>query len=145
RSQKSNTGIMGFSGFGVDVGLHGIATHETLPHQVRVGLGIRPDAPLRIRILRSVSPQDWAENSPLNPAQVKLGFNGTRLVAANVVAPIRIPDVRCRCREIRLKRERVPDGNGVTRKADLVTMVAQSSPTMEQQRAFLLALLVRDA
>ena len=132
RPQESNTRIVSFSGFGVDVGLHRIATHETLPHQVRVGLGICPDAPLRFRILSGVSPQDGAENSPLNPAQVKLRFNRTRLVAANVMAPIRVSHVRCRCREIGLKCERVPDGNGVTRKADLVTMVAQSAPTMEQ-------------
>ena len=112
--QESHTGIVGFSGFGVNVGLHLITTHETLPHQVGVGLGIRPDAPLGFGILRGVSPQDGAENSPLNPAQVKLGFNLTRLVAANVMAPIGIPDVRSGCREIGLKRERVPDGDGVT-------------------------------
>ena len=103
--QESNTSIVGFSGFGVDVGLHLVTTHETSPHQVGVGLGIRPDAPLRFRILRGVSPQDWAEDSPLNPAQVKLRFDPTRLVAANVMAPIGISDVRCRCREIGLKCE----------------------------------------
>src|ERR1700721_3335551 len=55
RPQESNTRIVGFSGFGVDVGLHLVTTHETLPHQVRVGLGIRREAPLRWWIFCGVS------------------------------------------------------------------------------------------
>ena len=142
RMQQRQTGVVCFPGLRVDVGLQGIATCERLTHQIRVRFGVGPDTPLCVGILRRVSSQDRTETSPLDPAQIEFRFDGAGHVAADVVAPIRVAHVGSRGREIRLECERIPHRNSVAGKSDLVAVISQAAPAVEEQRAFALALLV---
>ncbi len=86
--------------------------------------------------------QNRAERPKLHPARIQLRIHRARHVAANVVAPVGVAHVRRRRRKPRLELERVPHRNRVAGKPNLVAMVAQPAPAMEQQRPFALPLLV---
>src|ERR1700722_9885686 len=130
--KKCESRVVRLSRFGINVRLHRIAARETVVHQVCVWLRICPNAALSIRILRGVRAQNRTENSPLNPAQIEFRIDGAGHVPADVVAPVCIAHVGSRGREVWLECERLPDGDGVPGKTDLVAMVAQSSPAMKQ-------------
>ncbi len=63
-------------------------------------------------------------------------------MAADVVRPVGIADVGGGGGEPGLIGERIPDGDGVTGEADLVAVVAEATPAMEEEGAFALVLLV---
>src|SRR6185437_298152 len=107
-----------------------------------IRFGIRPDAALGVRILCSVRAQDGTEGAELNPARVKLGSDGSGHMAANVVAPVGVADISSGRGEPRLKRQRWPNGDSVSGEADLIAVIAQPAPAVEEQRAFALALLI---
>src|ERR1700723_4691450 len=73
-TQKCEAGVICFSGFGVEVGLHAMTPREAVTHQVRIWFRIRPDAAFGIRILGRMRAEDRAKNSPLNPEQIYLRF-----------------------------------------------------------------------
>ena len=109
RTQESDAGVVGATGFGVDVGNKRVTKVKLITHDVRVRFGISPDTSFRIGILGCVRAQDRTEGAELDPACVQLRIDRARHMAANVVTPVRIADVRCRGGEPRLKGERVPN------------------------------------
>src|SRR5712692_4961338 len=78
---------------------------------------------------------NWAEYSELNPSGVEFRGNDSRHMASDVVAPISITDICCRCSEIRLKGERFPYRNCIPRKSYLVPMISQPSPAVKKEWA----------
>ena len=82
---------------------------KLVAHDVRIRLRIGPDAAFRIRILRRVSAKDGAECPELDPACVQFWIDRARHMAADIMTPVGIADVRCRCREPGLKGKRVPN------------------------------------
>src|SRR6185437_11025213 len=78
----------------------------------------------------------------LDPAGVELGSDGSGHVSADVVAPVGVADVGRGGGEPWLEGERRPHGDGVSREADLVAVVSESSPAMEEQWALAFALLI---
>src|ERR1700758_5494364 len=107
--EECYSAVIRFSCFRIDVRLHRITLREALMHQVRVRLRIRPNSPFGVGILRGMRAQDRTENSPLNPAQVKLRVDGSRHVTADIVTPVSIADVGCCGRKVRLESERLPN------------------------------------
>jgi len=65
-------------------------------------------------------------------------------MAANIVAPVGVADVGSGRREPGLEGERIPYGDGVSGEADLVAVIAQAAPAVEEQRPLALALLVSE-
>src|SRR3974377_1775221 len=65
-------------------------------------------------------------------------------MSADVVAPVGKADVGSSRREPRLKCQRVPHRNRIARKPNLVAVVAQPAPAMEEQRPLVLALLITE-
>ena len=86
--------------------------------------------------------QDGAEGAKLHPARVEFRIDGSGHVAADVVAPVGVAHVGRRGREPRLEGERIPHRDGVAGEADLVAVIAQPAPAMEEQRPLALALLI---
>ena len=86
--------------------------------------------------------QDGAEGAELHPARKELRIDRARHVAADVVAPVGIAHVGRGGRKPGLKGQRRPLRNGVAGEADLVAVIAEPAPAMEQQRPLALALLV---
>ena len=80
--------------------------------------------------------QDRTEDSPLNPARIEFRVDGAGHMATDVVAPVGVAHVGCGGRKPGLEGERLPDGDGVAGKTDLVAMIAQSSPAMKEQGRF---------
>ena len=77
-----------------------------------------------------------------DPARVELRLDDAGHVAADVVAPVGVAHVGRGGREPGLEGERIPHRDGVAGEADLVAVIAQAAPAMEEQRALALALLI---
>jgi len=60
------------------------------------------------------------------------------------MAPIRVTHVGRRRREPGLKGERIPDGNSVAGEADLIAMIAEPAPTVEEKRPLAFTLLISE-
>src|SRR5262249_4148728 len=103
-----------------------------------------PDTTLSIGVLGGMGAQDGTVDAELYPAGIEFRRNDAGHVSADVVAPIGVPDVGRGGGEPGLKGQRLPHGNGVAGKADLVAMVAEASPAMEEQRTFAFALLITE-
>ena len=77
-----------------------------------------------------------------HPAREEFRIDRAGHVAADVVAPVGIADVGRGGSEPRLEGQRIPDRDGVAGEADLVAMIAEAAPAMEEQRPLALALLI---
>src|SRR5215475_15565118 len=88
--------------------------------------------------------QDGAEGSELDPSRIQLRIDCSRHVAADIVTPVGIPDVCCCSSEPRLESERIPNGDCVAGESDLVPMIAESAPTMEQQWTLAFTFLIAE-
>ena len=82
-----------------------------------------------------MSTQNRAERPPLDPPSVELGRNFPGHVSANVMTPIPVSDVCSRCSEFRLEGQRFPNRHNVPGEPDLIAMIPESTPPVEEQRA----------
>ena len=142
RMEKSDAGVVSATRLGVEVGLERIAKLPGGAQDRRVRFGIGPDAALGVGVLGGVRAQNWTEGAELDPAGVEFRVHDARHMAADVVAPIGVTHIgRSGC-EPGLKLERGPHRNRVAGEADLVAMIAQSAPAVEEQRTLAFALLI---
>ena len=100
-------GVVDSAGVGVNVGSEGLAELREGAEGRVILPGVRVDTTVISHVLRTVSAEDRAEGSPLQPARVQLGLRGLG-VAAQVVAPEGVAHIGCSCSEIGLEGEGLP-------------------------------------
>lgn len=102
-------------------------------------VGKAPDAAFDARVFGRMGFEDRSEYAVLQPARVK--FRVGRLlclvehVAADVVAPPAVVDVRSRSREVGQVGEHGPCGVGVARKCQRIAVAAQPAPAVVDEGA----------
>lgn len=123
-------------GHGVQVGdkpvayLHGVAGEAQ-------GFGIPPKRAAFVEtVFGAVQAQNGTEQAVLHPARVEFGVFVPVEMPADVVAPPSVPDVGRGAGEVGLERQRPPRDDRVPGKANGVTVVAQPTPTREDEGAF---------
>ena len=101
--------------------------------------GVQPRLLDQEPVARRVQPQDRREEAELDPARGQLVVAHAEDVAADVVAPPAVADVRGRRGELRLEVERRPRDVRVAGEADRVAVAARAGVAGEGQRAPALA------
>src|SRR5229473_7867553 len=142
RTHEGDAGVKGAACLRIYVRLHGIPKLEASAHDIAIGFWIGPDATFAFSVLACVRAQNRAEGAELDPAHIELWLDDAGHVSADVVRPIGVADVGSRCGEPWLEGQGIPGGDRVSRKADLVTVIAEAAPAMKEKRAFALVLLV---
>ena len=126
--------IVGFSGHRVDVRVEGITCLDDISQHTCHVIREYPRLFIDASDLSRMSPQNRTEEAELHPAGIYLRIKRSYM-PTNIVTPIAGQHIRGRTVEIRLEVERSPGDDSISREAYLVTMVAQSAPTVVKHRS----------
>ena len=130
---EAHTRVVGLTGSGIDVRHQRIAQSDGFEQQGEVL--VFPDAALYAGPVGGMGAEDGCEHAILHPSQINLGIVAAGLlVAAQVVSPIAESHIRCRGGEVRLPGQCAVGGERVAREAYRITVAAESSPAVEDER-----------
>ena len=138
RAAHADTRVVILAGRIIDIGCQRVAQADGVAHEEHM-VGEAPDAAFDARVFGRMGFEDRSEYAVLQPARVK--FRIGRLlrlmehVAADVVAPPAVVDVRSRSREVGQVGEHGPCGVGIARKCQRIAVAAQPAPAVVDEGA----------
>ena len=102
-------------------------------HDRAIGLRIGPGRLVHKFAVAGVQPHDRRKHAELQPADLQFPVPHAQHVAADIVAPPAIADVRRRGGEIRLEGQAVPGDEGIAREAHRIAVAAGAGVAGEGQ------------